>query len=200
MPKNHLVQRPRNRKNIYRPIQAKHIINVKHQRRLYGTGRHLQRANMKNYKRSISKFLRTQKQALFTGCLFLIAAALLFGIFSQFQPPAVAKPVPEGVRVVDYSTFVGQVKAGNVLAVIMQGDDIHSLLVQPFLAYSSASSSGVAGSSQREATDIATWNRYVRAGYSDLSQIDARAAQSHKPSTPPIDLQRALYTHLPEGG
>src|SRR5947209_3848309 len=175
-------------------------MDAKHHRWLYGIARHFQSSNVKNYKQNISKFLRTQKQALFTGCLFLIAAVLLFGIFSQFQPPAVTKPVPEGVRVVNYSTFVGQVKGGNVLAVIMQGDDIHGLLVQPFLVYASASSTGVAGSSQRDATDIATWNRYVRAGYSDLSQIDARAAQSHKPSTPPIDLQRALYTHLPEGG
>src|SRR5205823_3745859 len=123
------------------------------------------------------KFLQAQKQNLLTSCLFLIATALLFGIFSQFQPPAVTKPVPDGVRVVDYSTFVGQVKAGNVLAVIMQGDDIHGLLAHPFLVHSSTTR--VVISSQRDATDITAWSRYVRAGYP--------SRQAQIPVQPPID-------------
>ena len=53
-----------------------------------------------------------------TGCLLVVAVVLLFGIFSQFQPPAATVP-PRGVTVIDYSTFVRQVKARNVLAVII---------------------------------------------------------------------------------
>jgi hypothetical protein len=58
---------------------------------------------------------------------------LLFGIFSQFQPPPKSTP-PDGVTVIDYTTFVRQVKAGNVLAVIIQGNAIHGLLALPFSA------------------------------------------------------------------
>jgi len=61
----------------------------------------------------------------FFTCFLLIAAVvLLFGIFSQFQPP-VTNSTPNGVTVINYSTFVEQVKAGNLSC------DVGSLLNKP---------------------------------------------------------------------
>src|SRR5260221_8365869 len=63
-----------------------------------------------------AKFLATHKQALFAGILLAGLVVLLFGVFSQFQGPS-NNTAPSGMTAVDYSTFIAQVKAGNVLAV-----------------------------------------------------------------------------------
>src|SRR5258708_11458903 len=63
-----------------------------------------------------AKFLATHKQALFAGILLAGLVVLLFGVFSQFQGPS-NNTAPSGMTAVDYSTFIAQVKAGNVMAV-----------------------------------------------------------------------------------
>ena len=83
----------------------------------------------KRYKPNVSEILNTHKHALLTGLLLLIAVVLLFGIFSQFPAPAATPPT--GVTVIDYSTFIGQLKAGNVQAVAIQGNDLNGLLASP---------------------------------------------------------------------
>jgi hypothetical protein len=60
-------------------------------------------------------FLKAQKSSLFTGVMLLLVVVLLFGVFSQFQPPATSA-APSGVTAIDYTTFIQQVKAGNVQA------------------------------------------------------------------------------------
>ena len=88
-------------------------MDEKHNHRLDIIKARRQRKDVKSYMHSISSFLHTQKQSLLTGFLLIVAAMLLFGIFSQFQPPRTSMP-PDGATVLDYRTFIEQVKARNV--------------------------------------------------------------------------------------
>ncbi len=163
-------------------------MDEKHNHRLQIKDRQ-QRKNVKSYMHSISRFLHTQKQSLLTGFLLVVAAMLLFGIFSQFQPPRTSIP-PEGVTVLDYRTFIEQVKARNVLAVVIQGDEIHGLLATPFQGRNSPKITPGARPSSKYTADIEAWSRYV-SGY---------PSRSHIPSAPPIDSRRDIYTLLPGSG
>src|SRR5258707_9429625 len=69
-----------------------------------------------------AKFLATHKQALFAGILLAGLVVLLFGVFSQFQGPS-NNTAPSGMTAVDYSTFIAQVKAGNVMADCIRVED-----------------------------------------------------------------------------
>src|SRR5258708_21363092 len=77
-----------------------------------------------------AKFLATHKQALFAGILLAGLVVLLFGVFSQFQGPS-NNTAPSGMTAVDYSTFIAQVKAGNVMAVIFLGKTGKVCFLQP---------------------------------------------------------------------
>src|SRR5258708_14369891 len=74
-----------------------------------------------------AKFLATHKQALFAGILLAGLVVLLFGVFSQFQGPS-NNTAPSGMTAVDYSTFIAQVKAGNVLAVSFRDNEGNGVL------------------------------------------------------------------------
>ena len=145
--------------------------------------------NVRNYRHDVPRFLKTHKQAFFTGFLLIAAFVLLFGIVSQLQPPATSS-TPNGVTVINYSTFVEQVKAGNVLAVTVQGNGVNVLLVRPDSRQAAKSTLAVS-SPGKNAADIAAWNRTVSAGYP--SWPNATAA-------PTIDPARAEYTLLPTNG
>src|SRR5438270_8408028 len=67
-----------------------------------------------SYRSNISRLLHRQQQSLLTTALLVVIVVLLVGIFGQLQPPPTNTP-PDGVTVIDYTTFVKQVKAGNVL-------------------------------------------------------------------------------------
>src|SRR5438105_4674110 len=167
----------------------RYIMDEKHNHRLDIIKDRRQRKDAKSYMHSISSFLHTQKQSLLTGFLLIVAAMLLFGIFSQFQPPRTSMP-PDGATVLDYRTFLEQVKARNVLAVVIQGDEIHGLLATPFQGRNSPKITPGAGPSSKYTADIEAWNRYV-SGY---------PSRSHLPSPPPIDSRRVIYTLLPGSG
>src|SRR5438093_13481639 len=94
----------------------------KQSRRWYRVDRRLWYTVVRGYKSNISRVLHIQKQSLLTGALLVVIIVLLVGIFSQFKPPPTNTP-PDGVTVIDYTTFVKQVKAGNVLAVMIQGNE-----------------------------------------------------------------------------
>ncbi|HEX9134394.1 MAG TPA: ATP-dependent metallopeptidase FtsH/Yme1/Tma family protein, partial [Ktedonobacteraceae bacterium] len=84
-------------------------------------GRH---HSIKFYKHcTVPKFLKEHKQPVGASVLIVIIFVLLIGIFSQLQAPTTSKP-PSGVTVVDYGTFVAQVKTSNVLLVTMRGNEI----------------------------------------------------------------------------
>ena len=147
-----------------------------------------------NLKRSFIKYLaffRKHKQSFLATALLTIITVLLFGIFSQLQAPT-TNSVPNGVTAVDYSTFVEQVKAGNVLAVAVQGDDVNGLLVNPVGHGQSSSSPPAALTLNERAAKIAAWTRFMSAGYSVWSN------SSMGQSAP--DAAHTFYTRLPAGG
>ncbi|MBA2286037.1 MAG: ATP-dependent metallopeptidase FtsH/Yme1/Tma family protein [Ktedonobacteraceae bacterium] len=149
-----------------------------------------QRVGIKSYRQRIGTFLSTHKKSLFTAGLLTAMMVLLFGIFSQFQAPPTSPP-PGGVTSIDYTTFVNQVQADNVLAVTMQNGAINALLAAPVSRDQTPTLAVGNGTSGKFAGDIATWNRYVAAGY------------TYWPSTAtstPIDPARTVYTRFPMDG
>ncbi len=150
---------------------------------------------VRNYRRNVPKFLKTHKQSLFTGFLLIAAFVLLFGLVNQLQPPVMSS-TPNGVTVINYSTFVGQVNAGNVLAVTVQGNGVNVLLTKPLAQNKAAQTIPASPSLSKDtasqnAADITAWNRYVSAGY---------PSWPNSTTTPTIDPAREVYTLLPTGG
>jgi len=89
--------------------------------------------------------------------------------------------------VIDYSTFVRQVKARNVLAVIIKGKEIRGLLANPLLK----GSTQVAKTSRNYTADIAAWDRSMSEGYPSRLNVSL---------SPPLDSRRTIYTLLPGSG
>jgi cell division protease FtsH len=144
--------------------------------------------SVKNYRRMFWKFLTTQRGTLFTGVLLVLLVVLLFGIASQLRAPAVSS-TPSGMTAIDYSTLLRQVHAGNVVAVILQHDEIDGLLKTP-LTQSSATPSHH-GKSANNDVDYTGWLAQVRAN---------GAAWTKLPPASGIDPARAVFTRLPRGG
>lgn len=146
---------------------------------------------VRNYRRNVPKFLKTHKQSFFTGFLLIAAFVLLFGLVGQLQPPLMSS-TPNGVTVINYSTFVGQVNTGNVLAVTVQGNGVNVLLAKSFAQNKVAPTTPASKSTTSQNTaDITAWNRYVSAGY---------PSWPNSTSAPTIDPAREVYTLLPTGG
>ncbi|MHB8597120.1 MAG: ATP-dependent zinc metalloprotease FtsH [Ktedonobacteraceae bacterium] len=157
--------------------------------RLAEQRRHLK--GMRNYRRNVPKFLKTHKQSFFTGFLLIAAFVLLFGLVSQLQPPLMSS-TPNGVTVINYSTFVEQVNTGNVLAVTVQGNGVNVLLAKPLAQNKVAQVTPASQSTtSQNIADITAWNRYVSAGY---------PSWPNSTSAPTIDPAREVYTLLPTGG
>ena len=144
-----------------------------------------------SYRRSVLKFLSTHKRSLLTSVLLMVIVVLLFSFVSLLKPPS-TNTTPGGVTAISYTAFVQQVKAGNVLAVTIQGHDINALLASPFsqARTPTQTTTATAISPSKIATDVAAWNRYVGAGYPSW------------PSTtpPPINPARAIFTRMPTSG
>jgi len=147
-----------------------------------------------NLKQSFIKFLeffRKHKQAFLATALLTIITVLLFAISSQLQVPT-TDMVPGGVAAVNYSTFVEQVKAGNVLAVAIQSDNVNGLLVSPLGQGGSSSAPPTALTPGERAAKITAWTRSMSAGYSTWS------TSSVGQSVP--DNAHTFYTRLPTTG
>lgn len=134
-----------------------------------------------------------------TGCLLVELILLLFGIARQLPPPILSTP-PQGVTVIDYSTFVRQVRAGNVLAVIIRDNEIDGLLVTPFSGSYPPTVTPVIRPSHDDAADIATWSYYVRTGDPSRASVPPHSRWSRAPSSPVIDPGRIIYTRLSGNG
>jgi ATP-dependent metalloprotease FtsH len=169
----------------------------KHQFRIEGPRRW--HGEVRNYRRSISTFLRSQKHALLTFCLLVLAAVLLFGIFSQLPPPHQESTAPQGVTVIDYSEFVRQVQTKNVLAVSIQGNDLQGLLALPLLQNRTSSATPVAPASRSNAADILAWENTVSRGSHSPPQIRTNASSQAKIPLSDIDPRR-FYSRLTDGG
>src|SRR3989442_15621429 len=100
-------------------------------RRLSSRNDRQRQRNVVEIGKKSAKFLATHKQSLLAGILLAGLVVLLFGVFIQFQAPSISIP-PCGVKVVDYSFFKEQVRAGNVLAVFIQKNKFNGLLAKAF--------------------------------------------------------------------
>jgi len=130
--------------------------------------------------------LKTHIQILLAGGLVITLLVLLFGVFSNFQGPVLSAP-PAGEKVISYSSFLAQVKAGNMLAVTMRGNDLNGLLVNPL-------SQQVAGeptiTANQRAQDFTAFSRYV----------GGSSVWAASPQASTIDTSRLVYTSLPATG
>src|SRR5438270_7264662 len=147
--------------------------------------------NVGSYRQSVLKFLSTHKRSLLTSVLLMVIVVLLFSLVSLLKPPS-TNTTPGGVTAISYTAFVQQVKAGNVLAVTIQGHDINALLASSFSQAHppTLTATATAISPSKIATDVAAWNRYVGAGYPSWPST----------TSPPIDPARAIFTRMPTSG
>ncbi len=76
------------------------------------------------------QLLKTHRQLLLTGCLLFALLVLLFAIVGQLPAPTTGQP-PTGVQVVNYSTFIAQVRAGNIRSVTIQDNQLLGVLAHP---------------------------------------------------------------------
>src|SRR2546421_5144467 len=144
-----------------------------------------------SYRRSVLKFLSTHKRSLLTSVLLMVIVVLLFSLVGLLKPPS-TNTTPGGVTAISYTAFVQQVKAGNVLAVTIQGHDINALLTSPFSQAHTPTlaATATATSPSKIAMDVAAWSRYVGAGYPSWPST----------TSPPIDPARAIFTRMPASG
>ncbi len=138
-------------------------------------------------RKSIVKFFKTYKSILISGFLGMLMVVLLFGIFSQFQPPSTSE-VPGGETAINYSTFLNQVNSGNVLAVTISGSNVNALLQKPVAQAGSQQSTSM--SAAQQTAQVEAWTRYV-------GSINAA---SWGAQTSGIDPGRMVYTNLPATG
>jgi hypothetical protein len=86
--------------------------------------------NIKKVVQFIQATFNNYKQWLIAGILLAVLVSLLFSLFSQFQSPNLSA-TPKGMTAIEYSTFLSQVRAGNVLAASMRDQEIEALLPRP---------------------------------------------------------------------
>lgn len=137
--------------------------------------------------RRIITFCKTHRSVLASGFCLIAIVILLIGIFAQLQGPA-TDDVPSGETSINYSVFLNQVNAGNVLAVTMRGNGINALLQKP-LAQTNAQQATSLSATQR-AAQIEAWTHYASSLTS--GSLDA--------SSPDIDPTLMVYTVLPANG
>src|SRR5581483_7167365 len=141
----------------------------------------------KDRRRGIT-FFKSHRGFLVSGFLVVAMVLLLFGIASQFQGPSTVD-VPSGETAINYSAFLQQVNAGNVLAVTIRGNEVNALLQQS-LAQSSPQKTVVLSAAQRSA-QVQAWTRYA-GSFTSSSGWNSQA--------PAIDPARMIYTTVPATG
>jgi cell division protease FtsH len=140
------------------------------------------------YGRTVWKFLQNHKNSLLTCFMLLLLVVLVFGVFSQLQPPAPVTAVPVGETAADYSTFIQQINNGNVMAVSLRGNEVNALLLNP-LSRTKGSVVQLASVPQQKLTaDYAAWNRFLSAGTTTIAS--STTATSFDPA-------RIVYTRMP---
>src|SRR5579883_3363307 len=139
-------------------------------------------------RRRIIKFFNTHRSILVSGFFVVAIVVLLFGIFSQFPSPS-TEDVPSGETTINYSTFLDQVNAGNVLAVTIRGNSASALLQRPLTQSSSQKTTGITPAER--AAEIEAWTRYT-GSFTSSASWDTQA--------PNIDASRQVYTDLPASG
>src|ERR1051326_1172196 len=139
-------------------------------------------------RRSLARYVKTHIHAVLTSGLVIALIVLLFGVFSNFQGPILNTP-PAGEKVISYSSFVAQVRAGNMLAVTIRGDDLNGLLINPLSQQAAGAPTPTITANQR-AQDLTAFSRYV----------GGASLWAASPQTPTIDTSRLVYSNLPATG
>jgi len=126
--------------------------------------------------------------------MLLLLVVLLFGIASQLRPPVISAS-PNGETVIDYSTFIDQVKAGNVQAVTIRGEDISGLLATPVTPRNAAHPQGSTDQSVRPLSKMTTadyiaWTRYINAANPGIANMAG---------SPALNPDRVVSAHVPGG-
>ena len=133
-----------------------------------------------------------QKQLLLTGVLLTGLLLLLFGICSRL-PALDLTPPPSGLTVIDYSTFIAQVRASNVLAASLQDQDIVGLLARP-LSKGQATPARQTKMNALQARATHGTGSYVLS--SDVRSFGLAPATASLP----LDPARLVFTRLPGRG
>src|SRR6266487_486808 len=136
-----------------------------------------------------AKFLIIHRQSLLAGILLTGMVVLLFGVFSRFPVPSF-NPPPGGTTVVDYTTFKEQIRAGNVLAVSIQSNEVNGLLVHSLQQGQTVTNSQTSISAKQRSLDFTAWSHY----------LGGSSTWASAPVTNTIDQSRLLYTRIPNGG
>ena len=159
----------------------------RNRKRKSATKRSIRQAmSLQQRSRTLLKFLSTYRTNIGTSILLLIIVGLLFGIFSQLHAPT-ANNAPSGVTTIDYSTFVQQVKTGDVFAVAIQGNDVNGLLQHPLSQRLSSVSQSV--QPQENAQIYSAWMHYIGGSSSTWTA-----------STAVLDTTRFVYARIPVAG
>src|SRR5437588_6421047 len=129
---------------------------------------------------------RRYKHFLLTGVLLTALVLLLVGICNQLPAPDLHAP-PTGI---DYGTFLAQVRAGHVLEVSLQDQDIVGLLARPV--------------ERRQVTQTKMSPSPVRADpgteYDVLAKDDSNFGVSPAAASPPLVQADLAFTRLPGRG
>src|SRR5215472_4886467 len=162
-----------------------------------GVGERGRRPGVKREKRrKVIQRVRTtfirQKQLLLTGVLLTALLLLLFGICSRLPALDLTSP-PSGLTVIDYSTFIAQVRASNVLAASLQDQDIVGLLARPL------SKGQATPGRQTEMALLQAGTAHGAGSYVLSSDVSSFGLASATASFP-LDPARLVFTRLPERG
>lgn len=136
-------------------------------------------------------FIR-HKQSLITSVLLTALVLLLFGIFSRLPAPDHTAP-PSGLTIIDYNAFLAQVRAGNVLVVSLQDQEIVGVLARPLTGGQVTSASRIKLTQQQAGTALDSW--YYTPGKDFLDQGMGTATVS-----PLLQQAQLISTRLPESG
>ncbi|HYT27659.1 MAG TPA: ATP-dependent metallopeptidase FtsH/Yme1/Tma family protein, partial [Ktedonobacteraceae bacterium] len=136
--------------------------------------------------------LAKQKHTVITTVLLAAMLLLLLGIFGRLPAPELTPSEP-GTTAIDYKTFLAQVRAGNVLVVSLQGQEIVGALARPLTRDLVTPASRTRITQQQAVTALDAW--YYSPGSAGADQGTGTAAAAHLPQ--PVQL---VSTHLPEIG
>jgi ATP-dependent metalloprotease FtsH len=145
------------------------------------------RGSVKHLGSKVRQTLKKYRKGILTGTLLFFMVVLLFGIVSQLPSPA-TNVSPAGETPMGYSAFVQQVKANNVQAVLIRGDEIDGLLATS--PTNRAIPSATQTASNVNVQDSA-WLRYITGA--DTTWSNGKNGVS-------IDSSRMVYTQLPALG
>ncbi|GCE24914.1 ATP-dependent zinc metalloprotease FtsH [Dictyobacter alpinus] len=158
-------------------------------RRMKPRNRRPQRRPISYYGHKCWEFVYRHRNPVITSALLIILCALVLGIAARLPAPDASMPA-DGSRVIDYSTFVHQVKSGNVAAVTIQSADVHVLLKRPLQSSKNTSNNNNL-SKQNAPIDVQSWINAI----ANNDTISATTTQNMAT----VD-EHTAYVHIPANG